>query len=73
MPRYFLNLRNGNHYLPDLEGCELPTLEAARRHAAGVARGMMLRPGKGWDQAAFEITNSDGRLVLYVRVADVSP
>lgn len=71
MPRYFLNLRNGNHYLPDLEGCDLPHLEAAPIHAVGVAREMMRRPGRRWDEAAFEITNSDRRLVLYLRFADV--
>jgi hypothetical protein len=69
MPWYFFNIRNGNHYVPDRDGCELPSLDTVPSQAAGVAREMMRRPGHQWANAAFEVTNREGRLVYFLRSA----
>jgi hypothetical protein len=38
MPHYFFDLNNGRKIIPDLDGTELPHDDAARAHAAQVAR-----------------------------------
>ena len=42
MHRFYFHLRTRGTIVPDTEGMRLPDLEAARRHAAAVARDLML-------------------------------
>ena len=41
MPRYYFNICNGNGFIEDEEGQELPDLEAARAEAIRNARSIM--------------------------------
>ncbi|HEX8571326.1 MAG TPA: hypothetical protein VF759_01095 [Allosphingosinicella sp.] len=41
MPRYYLSVCNGNGFVEDVEGQELPDLEAARAEAIRSARSIM--------------------------------
>ena len=45
MPLFYFTLKNGHHTIPDREGEELADLNAARAHAAGVARELMRNRG----------------------------
>jgi hypothetical protein len=61
MPRYYFHVKDG-HDSPDLEGTELPDLEAARR-AAVTMSGELLRDGVQdslWEGHPWEIMVTDG-------------
>ncbi len=47
MPRFFMNVHNGNGLTVDEEGVDYPDLEAARRAAVKAARGIMADEIKG--------------------------
>jgi hypothetical protein len=56
VPRYYFHLINDID-VPDLEGVELPDIDAARAQAAEQARGMI-----------GEMTKTEGRIVLHHRI-----
>lgn len=56
MPRFYFHLINDID-VPDLEGVELPDIDAARAQAATQARGMI-----------GEMTKTEGRIVLHHRI-----
>jgi hypothetical protein len=71
MPRYYFSLNNGRPF-DDVDGLELPDLEAARQEAVGFARDMMRmeptrRDWAGWmvcvtdeaQQSVFEVAFAD--------------
>ncbi len=66
MPIFHFNVRDGQDY-PDLNGTDLPTIEAARKHAAQYA-GQLLQssPETFWqgDEWSMEVTDSGG-LILF--------
>ena len=66
MPRYFFNVKKDNH-LPDVEGVELPGLEAARLEAVRVmGEDLKGHPDAFWDDEEWQIAVSDERgLVLF--------
>ncbi len=71
MPRFFMNIRRGGAQIPDLEGDELPDVEAARREALETVRDMMQLPHvygdmREWHRDAFVITDESGAVVLVV-------
>ncbi len=69
LPRYFLNQRQGERYLPDEEGSEHETLDQVRAEAIDAAREIMaerVRHGRQANHSQFEITDSAGAIVLIV-------
>jgi hypothetical protein len=44
MPRYFFNVRNGHHYMPDLEGEEFADVAEVHQRAWWTAKAMLSRP-----------------------------
>ena len=67
MPRYFFNVRNGHHYMPDLEGEEFADVAAAHQRAWWTAKAMLSRPSTytaPWQNAVFEVTDQTGSVVL---------
>jgi|TARA_R100000501_G_scaffold17610_2_gene33063 hypothetical protein len=68
MPRFYLNLRSGDDYIPDQEGSEVADLAAARMEAINAVRDLVaadIRLGKRLNLSdAVEIDDQEGRLVL---------
>jgi hypothetical protein len=67
MPRYFLHVCNGNGFVQDEEGIELPDLDAARLEAMRSARSIMASDVQRGilDLSSFiEVEDCDGKLVL---------
>jgi hypothetical protein len=67
MPRYFFNVRNGHHYMPDLEGEEFADAAGAHQRAWWTAKAVLSRPSPysaGWKNAVFEVTDEQGRFVF---------
>jgi len=72
--RYFFNVRNGNHYMPDIEGEEFADAAAAHQRAWWTAKAMLSRPSPytaPWQNAVFEVTDETGRVMLTLAFADV--
>jgi hypothetical protein len=72
MRRYYFDVRDGKHLIPDEEGLELPTIEAAWGEAAlslaDLAMDEIAMPGtKGREDMAIEVRDGDG-LVLEVKL-----
>lgn len=62
MPRFFLNIRDGESYIEDEEGSVLPDVEAACREAVLSAREILaakLRAGGTVNGQVFEITDEN--------------
>ena len=77
MPRYFFNLRHrlGPAGLAqDLEGDELPDVDAAREHALAQARDIIARTRtdivRDWMVCSFEVTDEQSQPVLTVPFGD---
>ena len=66
MPRYFFNIKKDNHP-PDVEGVDLPGLDAARLEAVRVmGEDLKHHPDAFWDDEDWQIAVSDERgLVLF--------
>lgn len=74
MTRYFFHVRNGDQVSHDLEGQELPDLEAARHEAVSVNREMLgerLLHGGSMDSRRIEIADSEGEVLATVTADDV--
>jgi hypothetical protein len=64
MPRYYFNVRQGDSFVPDLEGLEFPDLATALANGAvGIKEALSEESLEG---AIFEITDELGSVVLIV-------
>lgn len=66
MPRYFFHVRNGDSLIQDLEGIDLPDLDAARIEALEGARSLLsetVRTGGVLDGQRFEIVDESGQVL----------
>jgi hypothetical protein len=71
--RYFLNIRRGDEVIHDLEGSELPDLDAARAEAIYGAREILaqnVRVGTVITGRKFEVCDEEGAVVLVVPFSD---
>ncbi len=73
MPRYFLHVRDGNDWVEDEEGSELPDLDVALAEAQHAVRGIVtekVRAGEVLNRGAIEITDGDGSILALVAFTD---
>ena len=73
MPCFYFHLREGNHLIEDLDGSELPNLEAARAKAVAATRAAIaeqLRTGQAVGDRCFEIADEGGRVLTTVTLRD---
>lgn len=70
VPRYYFHYRTDDELIPDLDGSELPDLDAAEHNAAALAKAIVERAKiDGEDPTlprSIEITDSDGEELLYL-------
>ncbi len=74
MTQYFFHVRNGDEISRDLEGQELPDLEAAKREAVSANREMLgerLLHGGSLDSRRIEIADADGEVLATISAEDV--
>jgi hypothetical protein len=74
MPRFFFHVREGADVSQDIEGQELPDVEAARREAISTNREMLgerLLHGGSLNQRQIEIADETGQVVAIVTAQDV--
>jgi hypothetical protein len=76
MPRFHFNTRRGDEMMGDLEGEMLSDTWAAQDEAIAFAREMLIdsiKSGGGDPPDVIEVTDSDGRIVSTVVLADILP
>ena len=69
MTLYYFHLRDGDQFIPDETGVDLPDLAQARREALQSARDMLaeqLKAGEALDGQRIEITSPEGELLEVV-------
>ena len=69
MPKYFLNIRDGEAFVPDEEGRYFPDLDHAIEEARQSARELLadqLRAGQKLDGQRIEIVDDRGRVLRQV-------
>lgn len=70
MPRFYFHYRTDDEMIPDIDGSELPDLEAAEHNAAALAKAIVEHAAStGGDTAlprSIEITDADGEELLYL-------
>jgi hypothetical protein len=74
MPRYHLHIRDGQWLIEDLDGADLPDLDAARAEAARSARALLeiqRVDGAVLAGQAFEIADASGQRLAVVPLKDV--
>ena len=74
MTQYFFHVCNGDEISRDLEGQELPDLEAAKREAVSANREMLgerLLHGGSLDSRRIEIADADGEVLATISAEDV--
>lgn len=67
MPHFYFHIRDGEEWVEDYEGQELPSLDEARAQAVESARELMaakVASGKRLNHDRFEIADASGRVVL---------
>ncbi len=71
MPRYYFDVREGARFVPDDEGLDFDSLDAAEREAAEVAAaiGRDPLPKSGAREVTVEVRNEHGERVLTMRVS----
>lgn len=73
MPTYYFHLLD-NDSVVDVDGTELPNLEAAREHAAVVVRELMFKRSgmlnRSWPQWTMSVRDSDGQELLSFELSD---
>ncbi len=71
MPRYYFDVRDGPRFIPDPEGLEFDSLDAAEREAAeaaaAIGRGQL--PKSGAREVAVEVRDGHGQRVRTVTVS----
>jgi hypothetical protein len=72
MPRYYFSLKNGRPF-HDVDGLELPDLDAVRTEAVGFARDLMrMQPERrDWSAWVVCVTDEAQQAVLKVAFSDV--
>ncbi|MGA2043198.1 MAG: hypothetical protein ABSG83_07470 [Roseiarcus sp.] len=65
MPRYYFSIANGQRF-DDIDGLELPDLEAVRAEAAGFARDLMRleTERRDWSHWSVRVTDDNQNTVL---------
>jgi hypothetical protein len=74
MPRFFFNIREGADFSRDLEGEELPDVEAARREAINSSREMLgerMLHGGSLNHRQIEIADATGHVVDVITTDEV--
>lgn len=74
MPRYFMNIRDGDAFIEDEEGSVLPDVEAALHEATLAARDILaskLRAGGKVNGQIFEITDENDVVCATFPLRDV--
>jgi hypothetical protein len=74
MPRYYFHVWEGDKRSPDLEGSDLPDLNAAIEEARGAARDIaadQLRSLEPIDGRKIEVTDEFGNSLAFVAIRDV--
>ena len=69
MPRYYFNFTNGERFMEDAEGIDLPDEVAVREEALGVARDLSresVDDVNAWFAWRIEVTDENGRLVMTI-------
>ena len=69
MPRCFFNIADGDTTHTDLDGVELPNMEAARRHAIEAARDLiysLVTPSRDWGKWRVEIADASGQMLMTI-------
>ncbi len=71
MPRFYFDVREGPRFIPDDEGLEFDSLDAAEREAAETAAqiGRDKLPKGGTRNITIEVRNEHGQRVLTVAVS----
>ncbi len=75
MPRFHFNVAEGDRVIADIEGENLPNLDAARNEAINLAREIFADSVKS-DRVppdCIQVTDGDGQEVLSVSLADLLP
>ena len=73
MPRFFLNIRDGDTLIRDPEGSEFPDLETARAEAMAGARDVLgdeIKHGQVQDKRQYEITDLSGQVLATIPLMD---
>lgn len=73
MPVFYFNVIAGRQVITDLEGTDLPDLEAARKDAITDARELMstaVLEGRDISQRTIEICDENGNVLLMMRFSD---
>jgi hypothetical protein len=73
MPRYYFNVVTTTTTVEDLEGTELPSLDAARKEAIKDARQLMgaaILDGDDISSRRIEISNDAGEVLFVLRFTD---
>ncbi|SDD94550.1 DUF6894 family protein [Belnapia rosea] len=73
MPRFFLNIRDGDFLARDDEGLEFPDLEAARAEALAAARDVLgdaIQHDQVQDTRQYEITDPSGKVLATIPLMD---
>jgi len=74
MPQFYFHVRDESGFTPDLEGQELPDLDAARGEATSAARellGEKLLHGGSLNHRVIEIADASGAVVGQVNSRDI--
>jgi hypothetical protein len=74
MPRFFMHVREADELIEDLDGSDLPDLEAARSEATAAAREIAaehLKAGKALGVRRIEIRDDAGRMLATVPFPEV--
>lgn len=73
VPNFYFHVRDGDRLIEDLDGSDLPSLEAARAKAVAATRQAVaeqLRRGEIMRDRSFEITDEGGRVLATVTYRD---
>jgi len=66
MPRYFFHIREHDNFDEDLEGIDLPSVDAAHAEALAAAREMvaeLVKYGEWIDGKTFEVCDESGSII----------
>jgi hypothetical protein len=73
MPKFFMNVRDGDYLARDVEGIEAANLDAARAEALAAARDLLgdeLKNDQVQDNRHFEIVDEAGQVLATVPLMD---
>jgi hypothetical protein len=76
MPRFFIHSRSGGEIVRDVEGQELPGLEAAQAAATATVRELLadeIKHATGPTLEAMIIADENGKELMTVRAKDILP